>query len=152
MKEAYIPELQTVSYTRARKWDYVLTSDLPVITPWELGNHDFRDEFGNVWLQTRGKLLVVKKGYAWDGASCAPDFADVLPASCAHDALIQFRDVVCFPLSKAQIDKVFRDLMPRRFLARWIYWGAVRAFGGVYAAAVTPAAKAGTCGLPHDRH
>lgn len=151
MKEAYIPELQTVSYTWARKWDYVLTSDLPVITPWELGNHDFRDEFGNVWLETRGKLLVVKKGYAWDGASCAPDFKDVILASCVHDCLIQFRGVVCFPLSKAQIDKVFRDLMPRRFLARWIYWAAVQAFGGVYAALSRKPKPPVSCGLPHDR-
>lgn len=150
MSCARIPDLQTVSYTRAPKWDYVLTSDLPVVTPWELGNHDFQDEFGNVWLQMRGKMLIVKKGYAWDGASLAPDFKDVILASCVHDALIQFVRVSCFPLGKSQIDKIFRDLMPYRFAARWIYWAAVRMFGGVYAAAF-PGGTSGSCGLPHGR-
>jgi hypothetical protein len=150
MSSARIPDLQTVSYTRHPKWDYTLTSDLPIITPWELGNHDFQDEFGNVWLETRGKLAIVKRGYAWDGASLAPDFKDVILASCAHDALLQFRDVPCFPLSKAQVDKIFRDLMPYRFAARWIYWGAVYLFGGAYSKLTGPGPR-GSCGLTHRR-
>jgi hypothetical protein len=138
-----------VTYLKHPKYDYVLTSDLERRLPWELGNHDFCDEKGRVWLQFRGRLAVVKKGYAWDGASCAPDFPDVIIPSCLHDALLQFADAPCFPLSKSQIDRAFLDEMPQRFVFRRIYWGAVRLFGGVYA---TFAGKnpPGKCLLPHD--
>jgi hypothetical protein len=141
--------MNSVTYLKHPKYDYVLTSDLVRRLPWELGNHDFCDESGNVWLQFRGRLAIVRSGYAWDGASCAPDFPDVIVASCLHDALCQFRDVPCFPLSKSQIDRAFLDEMPQRFVFRRIYWGAVRLFGGVYA---TFAGKnpPGKCLLPHD--
>lgn len=150
MSSARIPNLQTVSYTRAPKWDYVLTSDLERRMPWELGNHDFYDSTGILRLQFRGRLAIIRSGYAWDGASCAPDFPDVIVASCLHDALLQFAGVPCFSLSKAQIDRAFLDEMPARFVFRRVYWGAVRAFGGVYAA-VYGSKPSGSCGLPHDR-
>lgn len=140
--------VKPVSWTRHPEYDYVLTSDLERRMLWELGNHDFCDEKGNVWLQFRGRLAIVKKGYAWDGASCAPDFPDVVVASCLHDAFCQFRHVSCFPLTKGQIDKAFLDEMPPRFIFRRVYWAAVRAFGGVYAAA-SRQKPSGYCGLPH---
>lgn len=142
--------MKPVTYIRHPRFDYVLTSDYEVRVPWECGNHDFKDAKGRVWLSMRGKLVIVRKGYAWDGATMAPDLPGVVLASCIHDALLQFRDVPCFPLSKAQIDKVFRDEMPPRLAVRWIYWGAVRAFGGIYGAVRKPPAGA-TCGLPHGR-
>lgn len=140
--------MKPVTYTRHPQYDYVLTSDLVRRLPWELGNHEFQDENGQVWLEMRGRVAIVRAGYAWDGASCAPDFPDVVIASCLHDALLQFHHVPCFPLTKAQIDRAFLDEMPRGFLFRRIYWAAVRAFGGLYAAAAgeTPT---GSCGLPH---
>lgn len=142
--------MKPVSWTQHPDYDYVLTSDLERRLPWELGNHDFCDDKGRVWLQFRGRLAVVKAGYAWDGASCAPDFPDVIVASCLHDALCQFLHVPCFPLSKLQVDRAFLDEMPRRFVFRRIYWGAVRVFGGVYAAVKRQKPTAGSCSLPHD--
>lgn len=142
--------MKPVTYTRHPKYDYVLTSDLERRLPWELGNHDFCDEKGVLRLQFRGRIAIVKSGYAWDGASCAPDFPDVVIASCLHDALCQFQDVPCFPLSKSQIDRAFLDEMPRRFVFRRVYWGAVRAFGGVYKALSSKPKAPGFCGLPHD--
>lgn len=138
--------MKTVSYLKHPKYDYVLTSDLEYRCPWELGNHDFEDEFGNVWLQMRGKLIIVKAGYAWDGASYAPDLPDFVLASCVHDALCNFRDVPCFPLSKARIDWIFRDNIPPHRPLRWVYWAAVRTFGGAYKA-LAGGRAAVSCGL-----
>ena len=143
--------MKPVTYTRHPKYKYVLTSDFEVYVQWELGNHDFRDAKGRVWLSTRGKLIIVRKGYAWDGASMAPDFPDVALASCIHDALIQASQTPCFPLSKRQIDKVFLDEMPRRFKFRGVYFAAVRTFGGIYGAVKKPTTPPLICGLPHGR-
>jgi hypothetical protein len=89
-------------------------------------------------------------GYAWDG--CTPKFSlfdivfgisDGIPnektkkpkayyASLLHDALYQFLDAD-LPLSRAQADRVFLELMTRdRFAPRLPYYAAVRAFGGLF--------------------
>jgi hypothetical protein len=88
--------------------------------------------------------------YAWDG--CTPKFSlfdivfgisDGIPnettkkpkayyASLLHDALYQFLDAN-LPLSRAQADRVFLELMARdRFAPRLSYYAAVRVFGGLY--------------------
>ncbi len=87
--------------------------------------------------------------YAWDG--CTPKFAiwdvvfgtpDGMPnattkkpktyyASLVHDALYQFLDAG-LPMSRHSADRVFLELLDRgRFRPRWIYYAAVRAFGGI---------------------
>lgn len=142
--------LNPISYTKHPKYDYVLTHDLRVRVDKYLGSHDFQDEFGRVWVEVRGYTITIKAGYAWDGASMAPDFESVIAASCVHDAGCQFLKVTCFPLSKGEVDGIFLQMMPRKFRLRWIYWGAVRVFGGVYAALSTHDAPA-SCGLPHGR-
>ena len=90
----------------------------------------------------------VLSGYAWDG--CTPKFSlfdvvigtpDGVPnqvtkkpkayyASLVHDALYQFLDLD-LPLSRAQADRVFLEILTRdRFAPRSIYYAAVRVFGG----------------------
>ena len=92
----------------------------------------------------------VLSGYAWDG--CTPKFSlfdivigipDGVPnqvtkkpkayyASLMHDAFYQFLDAK-LPLSRAQADRVFLDILIRdRFALRRIYYAAVRLFGGVF--------------------
>ena len=43
-------------------------------------------------LLNKSGLLVIKKGYAWDGLTLFPDFPKALRASLVHDALIQLCD------------------------------------------------------------
>lgn len=136
--------------TGNRKYPWRFRDDWEIRVGKDCGNHDFRDAQGRVWLSFRGTVMIVRAGYAWDGASCAPDFPAVLAASGAHDALCQFRRVPCFPLSKSEIDGIFRGLMSRSFLPRWIYWVAVRLFGDIYAG-LAPAPECASCGLPHGR-
>ena len=117
-----------------------------------MGEHDFRDTEGRCWLQIRGSVIHIREGYAWDGATCAPDFPDVIVASLCHDVLCQFREVPCFPLTKSQIDNIFRDLMPSTFYFRWVYWGTVRALGGVFSKVTGGLEKGLSCGLhTHDK-
>jgi hypothetical protein len=53
-------------------------------------------------------------------------------ASLLHDVLYQFLDVD-LPLSRAQIDHVFLDVLTRDcFAPRWLYYAAVRCFGGLF--------------------
>ncbi|AXK40671.1 DUF1353 domain-containing protein [Crenobacter cavernae] len=94
--------------------------------------------------------VKVLAGYSWDG--CTPKISvfdlvlgtpDGVPnrvtkrpkayyASLLHDVLYQFLDAG-LPLSRAQADKVFLEILTRdRFAPRWIYYGAVRMFGGVF--------------------
>lgn len=91
----------------------------------------------------------VLKTYAWDG--CTPKFAiwditigtpDGIPnlvtqrpkayyASLIHDVLYQFLDND-LPLSRESADKIFLEILKRdEFAPRWIYYLAVRAFGGL---------------------
>jgi hypothetical protein len=88
-------------------------------------------------------------GYAWDG--CTPKFAlcdivlgipDGVPnevtqqpkayyASLVHDVLYQFLDAQ-LPLSRAQADSVFLELLTRdHFAPRFVYYVAVRCLGGL---------------------
>jgi hypothetical protein len=93
---------------------------------------------------------IIKANYAWDG--CTPKFAvfdivlgtpDGAPnnhtrepktyyASLVHDVLYQFLDVK-LPIKRVGADRAFRDIMTRdAFAPRYIYWAAVRLFGGVF--------------------
>jgi hypothetical protein len=93
---------------------------------------------------------IVKAGYAWDG--CTPKFAvfdillgtpDGIPnnqtrkpktyyASLIHDVLYQFLDVK-LPIKRSGADRAFLNIMARdAFAPRYIYWTAVRLFGGVF--------------------
>lgn len=110
----------------------------------------FRDERGKVRLivETDGRITVTR-GYAWNG--CSPKFCvfDVLlgtpegvvhrewlvpktfRASLVHDALYQFLPDG-LPLERRHADRFFRQLLEDAdFGPAWLYWLAVRLFGGL---------------------
>jgi hypothetical protein len=137
------------------KWIYELAQDyeldlsrhvqVEITEPWA-----FADRTGVRRLELHpGGRAVVKARYAWDG--CTPKFAlfdivigtpDGIPnevtrkpkayyASLVHDVLYQFLDAD-LPLTRAQADRVFLGLLERdAFAPRWVYYAAVRAFGGL---------------------
>lgn len=137
------------------KWIYELSADyeldLSRYVPVEIAEAcAFEDRSGVCRLELHpGGRAVVKAHYAWDG--CTPKFAvldivvgtpDGIPneitrrpkayyASLVHDVLYQFLDAD-LPLSRAQADRVFLGLLERdAFAPRWVYYAAVRAFGGL---------------------
>ena len=114
--------------------------------------HDlvFRDEGGNVRLiiESDGRITVTR-GYAWNGCSPKLCIFDVLVgtpegvvhremqvpktyhASLVHDALYQFLPDG-LPLQRRHADRFFRRLLDEAdFGPAWIYWLAVRVFGGL---------------------
>ncbi len=81
---------------RPGKWKFILTSPLQITFPKDYwGKHEFADEKNCVWAKAEARDWTISKGYAWDGASCAPDFPETIAASCWHDAAGQFRHLPC---------------------------------------------------------
>ena len=110
----------------------------------------FRDRTGSerLVIYPDGRALI-RAHYAWDG--CTPKFAvfdiafgtpDGVPnertrkpktyyASLVHDVLYQFIDVH-LPIARRDADEAFFDLLVRdSFAPRYVYWSAVRLFGGL---------------------
>ena len=84
--------------------------------------------------------LTINKGYAWDGASGAPDWKTVMRAALVHDALYQMLRNTPHPqLEKKEREKIrkaadelFREIMhtdgtPSFFV--WLFYKGVRTFG-----------------------
>ena len=125
---------------RSHAWDSGLAID-----------HDcaFKDKEGRVRLiLERGGRITVTRGYAWNGCSPKFCFVDLIVgtpdgvvdartgwpktyyASLVHDALYQFAGDG-LPLSRSQADGCFLRLLDATgFRLRWIYFVAVRLFGG----------------------
>ena len=139
----------------ALKWVFVLDGDYA----WPSGRSfvedcAFEDSSGTRRLEIRknGEIKVLA-GYAWDG--CTPKFSlwdicvgtpDGVPnaltkkpkayyASLLHDALYQFSlQELPAPIDRRkEIDRIFLDLLGRdRFAPQWVYYWAVRIFGGLF--------------------
>lgn len=78
-------------------------------------------------------ILTVFEGYAWDGATLAPDYAEIYYATLVHDALYQFLPNT--PMSRKAIDDIFLKMMQENnFKYAKIYYRAVRWFGGIFVA------------------
>jgi hypothetical protein len=123
----------------------------------------FRDKRGTVRLiMSQAGTITVTRGYSWDG--CTPkfrlwDFSLGIPdgvvhkltgqpktyyASLVHDVCYQFLPDG-LKLERVEVDRFFLVLMKDSdFGPRYIYWLAVRAFGGLFRRAMR--VKRGTKG------
>jgi len=136
----------------AAKWVFTLAEDFE----WKSGrqvNEDmaFFDKTGvrRMEIESDGTIRVIR-GYSWDG--CTPKFClfDILIgvpdgavdtttkrpkayyASLVHDALYQFLKDGS-PYSRSQADRFFLRLMGETgFAPRYVYFLAVRLFGGLF--------------------
>lgn len=86
-----------MKYRELKNWKYQLTEDYIIET-----NITFPGckETDLIYLEDNGKLII-RKGYAWDGATYYPDFKDIMRGSLVHDCLIQL-------VSEGYIDHDFR--------------------------------------------
>lgn len=137
------------------KWLYKLeTEDFS----WESGHllpytMEFFDERGKKRLVIgKNGRITVKKNYSWDGCTPKICFFDILLgtpdgvvhrksgkpktyyASLVHDAFYQFLPEIprIARLSRRDADDFFFRIMEEyEFAPRWIYWLAVRLFGGL---------------------
>jgi hypothetical protein len=78
-------------------------------------------------------MLVIKRGYAWDGATGAPDFKVVMRGSLVHDALYQLMRLGKIPKTyKTIADRVFKLICEEAgaySITAEIYWRGVDIFG-----------------------
>lgn len=84
-------------------------------------------------LDTTG-LLVIKGGYAWDGASGPTiDSSSSMRGSLVHDALYQMISLGLLPITlRDEIDYLFYDIIREDGMMdfrAWAWYRAVRAFG-----------------------
>lgn len=100
---------------------------------------------------TEDGLIIIRKGYKWDGTSCVPDGQyineELVPvysssdkgvpitwmASLIHDVLYYHLDEEGFPYERKDCDNIFRVLLEEAlFSFSNLYWLGVRLFGGIY--------------------
>jgi hypothetical protein len=138
------------------RWIYELDADVSLsLAPYLQRTLDrplaFCDREDREWLvlYPDGRA-VIRHGYAWDG--CTPKFSlfdivigvpDGIPneltrkpkayhASLVHDVLYQFLELPELPVDRRGADRAFLDLLDRdAFAPRYLYWAAVRVFGGL---------------------
>lgn len=111
------------TYKKITKYKYQLQEDYVYRTP--LKGRTIDTTF--IALDIAG-LLLIKKGYAWDGASGPmPDISSVMRPALIHDALYQLIREKHLP-SKAKrvadfilLKESVKDGMPR-WLAKTVYW------------------------------
>ena len=135
-------------------WKYVLAEDYSFKTGRHFENAVmFYDQNGAPRLNISSKgVITIFASYAWDG--CSPKLrlfdwffvgtpdgtldlstgkAKAYFASALHDALYQFMDDPDMPFTRKEMDRIFLQLLcESRFSLRYVYWGAVRAVGGIY--------------------
>lgn len=95
---------------------------------------------GVEWLRiTPDGAVTVRAGFEFDGASFAPDgkrdpvtrLPRMYYPALVHDALYVF--LPSTPLSRAEIDRIFREMMHAAgFRPAWLYFVAVRSLGGLF--------------------
>lgn len=56
-------------------------------------------------------VIIINKGYAWDGATCCPDLKSIIRASLIHDALCQLIELGLLPESyRSGVDSTLHRL------------------------------------------
>ncbi len=84
---------------------------------------------GNEWVYVEGKHLIIKAGYAWNGANIIPDTKKVIYPSLIHDAWYQLLREGHVPhWTRTQADMWFGNLCHLR--------GTCRLLAGIYTVAL----------------
>lgn len=147
-----LPEFaQAIHYRELRggKYRFELLHDVALRVPALEGHRDLislQDRDGREWALIDGERLVVRRGYAWNGASPkwwvllawigTPDFEATRLASLFHDVCFQFLWTADWPeaLKIPGCNDLFYEVMRAgRFRLAGTYHGAVRIFGARFA-------------------
>lgn len=106
-----------------KKYKYTLKEDLVFYNRLFNNKSFFYD-----YLTIDDGMVVIRKGYSWNGCNFAIDTPQTYRASCIHDALYQYQ-----PISRLNADNLFFDvLLKNRFKFAPLYYLAVRLFGWIY--------------------
>lgn len=87
----------------------------------------------NMIILKKDGTLILQRGYAWDGVTCAPDTKENMEAGLVHDALYQMLQEGLLPLSyQKQCDEELRDIMIEKGsfkITAHLFYKAVATFG-----------------------
>jgi len=110
--------------------EYVIVKDYIVFY------RPFCDKFFKTrYISCRNGYITLKKGFRCDGCSMSPDFDNAIDACLVHDGLYTYlRELQkAAQITREEADKCFKFLMKKkRFKLSWIYFRAVRWFGGLH--------------------
>ena len=124
-----------IRYRSLRRWKYQLAESYSVVTDIkaleDIVDHEFICLSAEDKVSARG-TLILKKGYAWDGATCAIDTKTIMRASLVHDAFTQLiaEKRLPFPFRK-RADKILYDMCIEDGMSRiraFFVFHAVRVF------------------------
>jgi hypothetical protein len=117
-----------IKYRKLKGWKYELMEPVKIRV---LGLPEIDIEHPYIILS--GGLLIIRQGYAWDGASGVPDNPDNMRASAVHDALYQLMRLGLLDRKhKNYADKLLRQICIEDGMnAFWadIIFNGVQAFG-----------------------
>lgn len=127
------------------KYKFVTLKDINIEFSDSLGLRNskliFKDSKDRIWLTIIENKIVISKNYAWDGCTPkkwwgiwwgSPDFEKTILASLIHDVLLQFHQTDHFPISRYDIDLIFKEIMNHyNFIGKSIYYLGAR-FGSVF--------------------
>lgn len=128
-----------MKYRKLYKYKYILDQDFLLFNTNILGA-EYTHEYFEI---TNKGILVIRKGYAWDGATSIPDLDCFMFASLIHDCLYQLIRIGVLKKSvfKKQADLLFKRLIledegwkvesktTKKFISNFLYIGLL-IFGG----------------------
>jgi hypothetical protein len=109
-----------------RRWLYVTLVDIEVGFADKIVADRFHllDRKDFEWGTITANHIRVRKGYAWNGSSCSPDFRANMLASLVHDLLYQFSGCPQFPatITRGWADSMFYAICRKEgFALRSLY-------------------------------
>jgi len=129
---------------QAGKYRYVLTEDWTVFVPYVWWQHaaEYRHH-GLTWMTCQWCYITLKKGYAIDGATCAPDVELWMEWFFLHDALCQFCHHPKATFTRKNADIAMKHGMDKTnaTITPWIKRKAYESLAKIYFAGVRIGAK-----------
>lgn len=106
-----------IKYRNRRKYKYTLADSFPYETGIEV---EFPSNTRYLEIDSAGHLLI-KAGYAWDGATGFPDIKTIMKGSLVHDALYQLlREGVLKPADRNRADRILEEICIESGMSRWL--------------------------------
>jgi hypothetical protein len=117
--------------SKVGKWKYELKADATYSLGYDAGRGEMLSPWGKLIASWGDGILVIKKGYAWDGMTGYPDSKRNKKASLAHDIGYQMSNCGNSPFTKKIVDSWLYDLQASWWQKRLTLFG-VESFGKLF--------------------
>lgn len=120
-----------MKYESLHKWKYRLTGELQLTTT--VRGYSCMTRYITLWDDGR---LILREGYAWNGATNCPDTKEIMRGSAGHDALYQLIAIGAIPdTMRFRADHDLYNWCKEDGMSELLanaVLSAVRAFGGLH--------------------